>query len=219
MNTNNICKNIQSITGVWMIKENRMRNCKRIVFLVIVIVSVCSMFILCTRVFFKEQIIALFRYYVCSKVVKQEALLTEVLEELDGSGMSRYWISQWESEQEDQIWYREMNNEKISEVFSEFGLGYIRGETEYVAFGMIDITRYTAILVSNTNEILHYGFYYNPTDLPIDAWTGEVCEAEFDEDYWLMGRHYRTEKVMDQWWYYEEKWYYVQQNGRWNRPL
>ena len=205
--------------GVWMIKENRMRNCKRIVFLVIVIVSVCSMFILCTRVFFKEQIIALFRYYVCSKVVKQEALLTEVLEELDGSGMSRYWISQWESEQEDQIWYREMNNEKISEVFSEFGLGYIRGETEYVAFGMIDITRYTAILVSYTNEILHYGFYYNPTDLPIDAWTGEVCEAEFDEDYWLMGRHYRTEKVMDQWWYYEEKWYYVQQNGRWNRPL
>ena len=103
-----------------------MRNCKRIVFLVIVIVSVCSMFILCTRVLFKEQIIALFRYYVCSKVVKQEALLTEVLEELDGSGMSRYWISQWESEQEDQIWYREMNNEKISEVFSEFGLGYIR---------------------------------------------------------------------------------------------
>ena len=69
---------------------------------------------------------------------------------------------------------------------------------------MIDITRYTAILVSNTNEILHYGFYYNPTDLPIDAWTGEVCEAEFDEDYWLMGRHYRTEKVMDPWWYYEE---------------
>lgn len=170
--------------------------------------------------FFKEQIIALFRYYVCSKVVKQEALLTEVLEELDGSGMSRYWISQWESEQEDQIWYREMNNEKISEVFSEFGLAYIRGETEYVAFGMIDITRYTAILVSNTNERLDYGFYYNPTDLPIDVWTGEVCEAEFDEDYWLLGKHhYRTEKVMDQWWYYEEKWYYVQQNGRWNRPL
>ena len=79
--------------------------------------------------------------------------MTEVLEELDGSGMSRYWISQWESEQEDQIWYREMNNEKISEVFSEFGLGYIRGETEYVAFGMIDITRYTAILVSRSASV------------------------------------------------------------------
>ena len=52
-----------------------MRNCKRIVFLVIVIVSVCGMFILCTRVFFKEQIIALFRYYVCSKVVKQQVKL------------------------------------------------------------------------------------------------------------------------------------------------
>ena len=52
-----------------------------------------------------------------------------------------------------------------------------------------------------------YGFYYTENDGPVDVVRRtEVEETEFENTSAIGGYWYRTEKITNNWWYYETKW-------------
>ena len=52
-----------------------------------------------------------------------------------------------------------------------------------------------------------YGFYYAEIDRPVNVFGGgEECDEEFSEVIHNMGEYwYRTERISDNWWFYESK--------------
>lgn len=165
--------------------------------------------VICYLYFGAEHIQRRIKEKICVKVIEHEAELLEIAEECQGevalfcrkiendAGDNRY---EW-------IYYKELNDEIISSAFRDFYLSMIIKESDdSVGFHV------RPSIVSVLWDDYSCGFYYSENDKPINT-VGphkmDEDETEFEEvlpygEYW-----YRTEKITDNWWFYETKTVYV----------
>lgn len=156
-----------------------------------------------------EQIQDLIKNKVSSDVMKREAELSEVITEISSQEVPRC-VHLWMKD-EDTIPFKELGNDKVTKVFKEFFLLAIQNHLDNSEGGYV-----TFAISSNVAYLLWgdygYGFYYSEEDSPIDIFTGESnvdCNTKVHNEfmpsieYW-----YRTEKITDNWWYYETQWTY-----------
>lgn len=129
--------------------------------------------------------------YVSCKVTKKENELFNLIGKYTDEGKNIY--IHYNDENENVVPYKKLNDEEITAVFKEFHLICIRyDEKGNVVF---TIYPYMELLIDGYEN----GFFYSKEDKPIE---GENLEFE-KEDAWTY-QWYRTEKIIDNWWYYEE---------------
>lgn len=60
------------------------------------------------------------------------------------------------------------------------------------------------------------GFYYTENDESVNVvWTDEVEENGFEAEIFGIGKYwYQTEKITDNWWFYEMKWLHIYSASR-----
>lgn len=107
-----------------------------------------------------------------------------------------------------------MEDERIDKVFKEFFLlriGEDFDDDESIVFAV----RPTVICALWDDYM--YDFYYTENDKPIDVvWGHDVEENEFEAVEVGFGKYwYRTEKITDNWWFYETKKVYLYPTPRW----
>lgn len=157
---------------------------------------------------YAEQIQSYIKRSITAKVEASEEELIQVIAEIDSQEIPRY-VHRWMKD-EDTIPFKELDNDKITKVFKEFSLKLIINDMDNSGGG------YAAFAISS--DVTHlvwrdyrYGFYYSEEDSPIDIATGAKVDCNtkvYGElmpniKYW-----YKTEKITDNWWYYEEQWTY-----------
>lgn len=184
---------------------------KKVLFLVVallIILILCSFFGVYMLRKNSEQIQGLIKNKVSSDVMKREAELSEVITEIRSQEIPRF-VHLWMKD-EDTIPFKELGNDKVTKVFKEFFLIAIQNNLDnseggYVTFG----------ISSNVAYLLwgdyRYGFYYSEEDRPINIFTGDNVDCNtkvYDEWIPSMKWWYRTEKITDNWWYYETQWTY-----------
>lgn len=145
-----------------------------------------------------KQIQSLIKYKVSSDVVKKQDELYEAVVE----------ICRESGEKEKGISYKELNNDKISKVYNDFSLAYIINSMDNSECGYIE---FSIINYHQIHPKRHYdcGFYYSEEDMPVDTLTGNYVESDTAVyETWPFYIHfwYRTEKITDNWWYYERWW-------------
>lgn len=176
---------------------------KKYIFITIEFIVICSILVLGIKLFFREQVKTVVKYCVCSKVARKEDELAEVIDELDNDEIAgtihRY------KDIEGAISYKELNKQKISKIFKTFDLMVIENKLNENEMAVFAIYPYVDILVSGKSDVYSYGFYFSAADVSLDIVTGEKCDLEFEYDGGL-GEHrwYKTERITDNWWYYEE---------------
>lgn len=61
----------------------------------------------------------------------------------------------------------------------------------------------------HSSRFYRCGFYYSEEDVPLDVLTGDYVDSDTTVyETWPIFMHYwyKTDKIMDNWWYYEEWW-------------
>lgn len=166
-------------------------------------VAIGIVIVLCIKLFFLEEIQAMTKHHVFAKVMQKESDLMAVVSELDELEKNQgiEFIHRSVSE-DDVVAYKNLKNKKISSVFNEFCLIDIhkrKAENEIIVFAIYPLLD---ILCEDCYE---YGFYYNMQNKPIYIENGEECSSEFEKSELWRHVHYKTEKITDNWWYYEEQ--------------
>lgn len=138
--------------------------------------------------------------YVSAKVIQKEDEMLDLISELDGGDIPKYIHRR--AGENDAIAYKELNNDKLSKLFNDFQLLFIHNSMEQNGFIGFCVCSHAGLLM---NEIYSYGFYYSNDNEPRDIASGNKCDLEFTEDEEWTSRWYRTEKIKDNWWYYEYK--------------
>lgn len=162
--------------------------------------------VVCCLYFGEKQIQYVTKRQVCRNVAKHEDELLDIIKECPLEESIWYYMPD-EGERYKEIHYTDLEDENLNRIFRGFRLMSIeKNEDNSVEFNI----RSTVAVVFWGDY--RYGFYYTETDEPIDVVCGrEVIETEFEIDtgdfiYW-----YRTERITDNFWYYETKieWYAV----------
>lgn len=107
--------------------------------------------------------------------------------------------------------YKELQNDKITKIFNDFSLLSIEdhmdnSEGGYVSFFILS---YAAKLAWGDYE---FGFYYSEENEPININLGSNIADNtkvFEESDPFVKYWYRTEKITNNWWYFETQWSYV----------
>ena len=155
-----------------------------------------------------EQIQGLLKNKVSSDVMKREAELSEVIAEISSQEVPRYVHLRMKDE--DTILLKELDNDKVTKVFKEFSLVLIDNNLDNSEGGYVDFA-ISADVTYLVWDGYFYGFYYSEEDIPINVATGHNVDCNtkvYDELLPSMKVWYRTEKITDNWWYYEEQWTY-----------
>lgn len=166
-------------------------------------VAIGIVIVLCVKLFFLEEIQAMTKHHVFAKVMQKESDLMAVVSELDELEKNQDIKFIHRSVNEgDVVAYKNVKNKKISNVFNEFCLiGVLNRKAES---GIIVFTIYPLLDIL-CEDGYAYGFYYNMSDKPIYIENGEECSSEFEKSELWRHMHYKTEKITDNWWYYEEQ--------------
>lgn len=185
---------------------------KKVLFLVVaLLIILISLFLFGVYMLRRnsEQIQGLLKNKVSSDVIKREEELIQVIAEISSQEVPKYVSLRMKTE--DTILLKELDNDKVTKVFREFSLVLIsnnldNSEGGYVAFAISpDVTG----LVWDGYT---HGFYYSEEDSPIDIFTGDNVDCNTKVYGELMPSMpsmpsnkdwYRTEKITDNWWYYE----------------
>lgn len=175
---------------------------KRIIILVFIGILFFIISIISYLYFGAEQIQSRMKKRVCNKVLMNEDVLSEIVKE----DLSKETLFYKETEMDinssiKYVYYKDLEDERIDKVFKDFHLWLIRKDLdESIVFAV----KPTVICV--LWDYYMCGFYYTENDEPIDVeWGHDVKENEFEAvegfgKYW-----YRTEKITDNWWFYETK--------------
>lgn len=151
---------------------------------------------------FREEIQSMAKHYISARVIQKENDLLAVVSELDTLEKDQDIRFLHRSVDEgDAVAYKSLDNKEISIVFKEFDLNGIFNQKE--ENGIIVFYIYP-ILSLLCEEGYAYGFYYSVSDKPMYIENGEECSLEFEKDEIGRHMHYKTEKISDNWWYYEE---------------
>lgn len=152
-----------------------------------------------------EQIQRRMKERVCDKVIAHEDELSEIVKEV--SLEETLFFREMDTDSSINFaYYKELEDERIDKVFKEFFLMRI-GEDfdESIVFAV------RPTVISALWDDYMYGFYYTENDEPIDVeWGNEMEENEFEAVVVGFGKYwYRTEKITDNWWFYETKILYL----------
>ena len=193
-------------------RSGKRRKILRVLIGVLLVIAV----VICCLHFGEKQIQRMMKKRLCAKVIKYEEELLEIAKECP----SEKWLY-YKSDEDDsdsyfkKIYYKDLEDENVDRMFKTFNLLMVSNRGEYrdgsVEFYIIP----TVISVLWDYHNYQYGFYYTENDEPVDmVWGTEVEETEFEYTadfgrYW-----YRTEKITDNWWYYEYKWLWFYPVGR-----
>lgn len=165
--------------------------------------------IICCLYFGEKQIQRMMQKILCAKVIKYEEELLEIAKECPSEEALYCFESNEDNGDEyfKTIYYKDLKDENVDRVFRTFLLRKIdKRDDDSVEFAVRPTVIYA--LWGDYRQ----GFYYTENDEPVDVVYGsEVKETEFETTivglwtYW-----YRTEKITDNFWYYETKieWYY-----------
>lgn len=152
---------------------------------------------------------------LCNKILMNEDVLSEIVKE----DFSKETLFYAETDMDinssiNYVYYKDLEDERIDKVFKEFFLlriGEDFDDDESIVFAV----RPTVICALWDDYM--YGFYYTENDKPIDVvWGHDVEENEFEAVEVGFGKYwYRTEKITDNWWFYETKKVYLYPTPRW----
>ena len=166
-------------------------------------VAIGMAIVLCIKLFFLEEIQAMTKHHVFAKVMQKESDLMAVVSELDELENQGIEFIHRSVNEDGVVAYKNLKNKKISNVFNEFCLiGVLNRKAES---GIIVFTIQHLFLDILCENVYEYGFYYNMQDKPIYIENGEECSSEFEKSELWRHVHYKTEKITDNWWYYEEQ--------------
>ena len=186
-----------------MVKKN-----KKGIYAIIVLVFAGLVSILYIRLFCGEQMKKIIKSYVISKVIQMEDELMDLIFEFKEENMPKYIHKR--GQEDDVTTYKGLNSDKISKIFSEFNLLFIdnrlneNGFVGFIVYSHSDLSM---------KSIYCYGFYYSNDNQPREWGSGNKCDLELEEDSEWTYRWYRTEKIRDNWWYYESK-FVLKHEGR-----
>ena len=153
---------------------------------------------------YDEQIQCAIKNRVITKVEARKEELNDIIAEMSNPEFPKK-IDHWLINNENIISYTELDNDRITNIYNDLSLMYIRNhmgdsECDYVYF---IILQHPVSLVWHGEY--YYGFYYIEEDRPIDIFSGKIVDNNtkvyvntVDFEYW-----YRTEKIADNWWYFE----------------
>lgn len=144
----------------------------------------------------EEQLRYKIRERMFAKVIKYEKELMETVEECEDEKIP--WLIVRNPKDGRGISHKKLNDGRIKKTFRAFRLLMISKYED----GSVNFTVYSPV-VNYVWDDYRYGFYYSKDDKAINVLEGgEECETEFEKKfigyYW-----YRTEKITDNWWYYE----------------
>lgn len=165
--------------------------------------------VVCCLYFGEKQIQYLAKKQVCRNVVNHEDELFDIVKECPLEESLCYYKPDENDHEEryEEIYYMDLEDENLNKIFRGFRLMNIdKNEDNCVEFNI----RPTVADVFWGDY--RYGFYYTEIDEPIDTvWGSEVKETEFEAYTGSFTYWYRTEKITDNFWYYETKieWYPV----------
>ena len=186
---------------------------KKVLFLVVaLLIILIALFLFGVYMLRKnsEQIQGLIKNKVSSDVMKREAELSEVITEIRSQEIPRF-VHNDRMKYEDMIPFKELGNDKITKVFKEFSLVLISNDLDNSEGGYVAFTISPDVTGVVWDGYTH-GFYYSEEDSPIDIFTGDNVDCNTKVYYELMPSMpsmpsnkdwYRTEKITDNWWYYE----------------
>ena len=131
---------------------------------------------------------------ICNKVIVHEAELFEIAENCqDGTYELDY--------------YKDLNDEKIDRLFKDFNILRISKRSDG---DVVFIVSFSQINLPLLNKKYGGGFYYSEDDTPLDIGLHYLGKEETlyldgisfsgDARYW-----YKTERITDNWWFYETK--------------
>lgn len=171
-----------------------LRKVKKSVYIFLYILLIFAAMLLIIKFCFKYQARELFKRYIFSKVMAKEDDLERIVEIYGGEGAD--FMIHRSDEGEGVIAYKALGDKEIAKMFWEFHLINISFKNEnmvrFAIYPYIDFLWWEGYTT---------GFYYSKDDQPLDL-IGKPCELEYEEDG-LIYVWYKTEKIMDNWWYYE----------------
>lgn len=181
---------------------------KRIFLLIVIGFFLIIIGIISYLYFGAEQIQCRMKEQVCNKVIAHEDELSKIIKEV--SLEEKMFFKEKEMDINSSIkyvYYKDLEDERIDKVFKEFYLMRINKDSdETIVFDV------RPTVISALWDDYMYGFYYTENDEPIDVeWGHDVEDSEFEAVVVGFGKYwYRTEKITDNWWFYETKieWYY-----------
>ncbi len=190
-------------------KQGKKRRNILLILIGILLVTIAAVLIaaICSLHLGKNQTQHIMQKKVSSKVIKHEEELLEIVKNLDEDEM----LTCSENDEDDddllftEIYYQDLEDENVNRMFKTFNLltvSKISGDGS-VEFYISPVSNFS-FLWSDYD----YGFYYTENDEPVNVvWVNEIEETEFEYTIEGFGRYYyRTEKITDNWWYYEKKW-------------
>ncbi|MDE7253474.1 MAG: hypothetical protein K2O32_11105 [Acetatifactor sp.] len=191
-----------------MLKNKKSRKKFWIITIILIfLVIILSFFAKYLLTKYAEQIQSYIKRSIAAKVEASEEELIQVIAEIDSQEIPRYITLRVKDE--DGIPFKELDNDKITKVFKEFSLILIKNDMDDSEGGYVVFAISSDIITHLVWGDYWYGFYYSEEDSPINIATGAKVdcntkiyyELTSDIKYW-----YKTEKIIDNWWYYEEQW-------------
>lgn len=168
-----------------------------VIFLIIV-VSIC-----CVRYFFSEQLKKWEKNRVFSMVGENEEELTKLVDVIDIEDLSQI-IYRYDINDDIRIYYKNLENPEINEAFEDYRLLSVESAVNSKGYLGFTINSILDIVLYEENTDYIFGFYYSDDDTPRDI-NGEVCDLEYERDTGEVRYRYKTEKIIDRWWYYERE--------------
>ena len=149
--------------------------------------------VICYLYFGAEHIQQRIKEKIYAKVIEHEAELLEIAEECQNGTYESYY-------------YKDLNDENINNLFKTFNLLKISRRSDG---DVVFIVNFSQINVLLRNKEYGCGFYYSEEDTPLDIglyYLGKG-EVEYLEDVSFGDARcwYKTEKITDNWWFYETK--------------
>lgn len=170
------------------IKRKLSKNIKCIILLCFGILTIMTGFI-CYMYFGAEHIQRRIKERICTKVMEYEAELLEIAEGC---------------QEEVTLYYQELDDEEIRRVFRYFRLYRITKWSDGSVEFHVRSSKKSILLWND----YRYGFYYCEDDKPRDVvWIHDIDEneTEYEDIFWGGTYWYKTEKITDNWWFYETK--------------
>lgn len=156
--------------------------------------------VLCSKYFFEEQIKEIIRERISNQVYKNKSILEELVAEIsERNDLQNIHISE---RGQNTIAYKDLDDPLFTKVFNKFHLIMIRNELEQLEnpYAVFYVYPYAGLLWDGYS----YGFYYSCCNEPIDIYNGKKCDLEFEDEMGFYARyHYKTNQIMENWWYYE----------------
>lgn len=189
--------------------EKRRKILLILIGILLVMIVVILIAVICWLHFGKNQTQHMMQKIVSAKVIKHEEELLEIVNNLDEDET----LTSCESDKDYNIYYADLDDKNVNRMFKTFNfesVSKMSGDGS-VVFDIDPVSTFSFLWTD-----CDYGFYYTENDEPENVywanqiWVNEMEGTEAEYTIEGFGRyHYRTEKITDNWWYYEAKWLWL----------